>query len=55
MNVYGLGRSKDIIWQPFTVKLFKGSEKALEFAGLFLKPINEPFSSRMKNLNDKLI
>jgi hypothetical protein len=45
-NVYGLGRSEVMIWQPFTVKLLSGSLRLC--SGFVLKPISEPSSSNTK-------
>ena len=39
-----------MIWHPFTVKLFKGSARAMFVSGLFLKPRSEPSSRSMKYL-----
>lgn len=48
MNVKGFGLSTAMIWQSLTVKLLRGSPMARAFSGLFLKPTNEPSSSRRK-------
>lgn len=48
-KVYGFGRSTDMIWQPLTVKLFRGCAlAAICWSGLTLKPTKVPSSRRTK-------